>query len=168
MIEPVFVDSNVLLYVDDATDPHKQARAREWITHLWEFGLGRLSVQVLSEYYANAHKFGVPKEKAWETVGALLSWQPRPIDEALLREAREIEKNHRLSWWDSMIVAAAQLEQCRVLLTEDLQDGTAIGSIIVRSPFTLKVEQPAAPYEARPGLALLHRPRGRPRRIAIA
>ena len=167
MIEPVFVDSNVLLYVDDATDPHKRDRAREWISHLWDTGLGRLSTQVLSEFYVNARKFGVSREKAWETVDSLLDWRPRAIDAELLRTAREIEKRHRLSWWDSMIVAAAQLEQCRVLLTEDLQDGVAIGSVIVRSPFTLKVEQPTAPYEVRPMLAMLHRGRGRPRRIAL-
>jgi predicted nucleic acid-binding protein len=168
MIEPVFVDANVLLYAYDPRDPVKQARAREWIDRLWDTGLGRVSTQVLSEFYANAKKFGVSREKAWETVATLLEWNPRAIDAELLSVARDVEKRHRLSWWESMIVAAAQLEKCRLLLTEDLQDGAAIGPVIVRSPFTLKAEQPAAGYAARPMLALVHRPRGRPRRSAFA
>ena len=48
---PVFVDTNVLVYGRDATDPVKHARASEWVAHLWERGNGRLSMQVLQEYY---------------------------------------------------------------------------------------------------------------------
>ena len=61
------------------------------------------------------------------------------MDEALLRRAREIELRFKISWWDSMIVAAAQLQDCVLLLTEDLQDGAAYGSVTARSPFTLQV-----------------------------
>jgi len=168
MTELVFVDSNVFLYAHDASEPAKQLRAREWIEHLWDAGLGRLSTQVLSEFYANARKFGVPKEQAWETIDTLMAWNPRAIDAGLLRAAHEIEHRFRLSWCDSTIVAAAQAEKCRVLLTEDLQDGTTIGGVIVRSPFTLQIEQPTAPYQAVPMLASLHRRRGRPRRTAFA
>ena len=82
--------------------------------------------------------------------------------------AREAEQRWRLSWWDSLIVAAAQMQGCSVLLTEDLHDGTAFGNLVVRSPFTLEVREPAAAYGATPQLASLHRPRGRPRRTALA
>jgi predicted nucleic acid-binding protein len=168
MTELVFVDANVFLYAHDATDPAKRGRARDWISHLWRAGQGRTSTQALSEFYVNARKAGVSSDKAWEEVEALLAWKPRSIDAELIRAAREIETRHRLSWWDSMIAAAAQLEKCRLLLTEDLQDGLAIGTLVVRSPFTLQVEQPAAPYEAAPLLASLHRRRGRPRRSVFA
>ena len=84
-----------------------------------------------------------------------------------MKEAREVQQRHRLSWWDSTVVAAARLQGCVVLLTEDLQDGAMLGTLAVRSPFTLDVRQPTAGYQVQPLRASPHRPRGRPR-IAVA
>lgn len=88
------------------------------------------------------------------------------MDQALLRRAREIELRYKLSWWDSMIVAAAQLQECALLLTEDLQDGAVFGAATARSPFTPEVREAAARYTVERQGAPLHRPRGRPRRGA--
>jgi hypothetical protein len=63
-----------------------------------------------------------------------------------------------------MVVAAAQLQDCAVLASEDLPDGMAFGALTVRNPFTSALEEPAAEYLVR--AASLHRPRGRPRRLA--
>jgi predicted nucleic acid-binding protein len=162
-----FVDANVLVYVRDARDPVKQARAKAWHEHLWREQTGRTSMQVISELYVNLLRLrgaGEGPAELWERVARYFAWTPHPIDEALLRRAHEIEQRYRLSWWDSMIVAAAQLQECTLLLTEDLHDGAAFGMVVVRSPFTLEVSEPAAVYAARPLVASLHRPRGRPRR----
>ena len=170
MTVPHFVDANVLLYAYDRGEPAKQQRAMAWLEHLWRERLGRTSMQVLSETYVNLKRkprsYGA--EEAWQLVSRYFQWNPLPADETLLRHAREVESRFRLSWWDSMIVAAAQQQKCSVLLTEDLHDGAAFGSLIVRSPFTLEVREPAAAYDAMPQLASLHRPRGRPRRTALA
>lgn len=163
-----FVDANVLVYSRDPRDPGKQARANAWLDHLWARQLGRMSAQVLSEAYSTLTRLGGAREELWARVAKYFAWKPLPIDEAVLLRGREIEERYRLSWWDSMIVAAAQLQNCEVLLTEDLHDGAAFGTLVVRSPFTLNVEQAAAAYEVRPSLASLHRPRGRPRRTAFA
>jgi predicted nucleic acid-binding protein len=166
-----FVDANVLLYSRDPRDPAKQERANAWLDSLWRDGRGRTSVQALSEYYYNATRKlspAVPPEDAWARVRTYFAWSPLPVDESLLRGAREVEERWRLSWWDALIVAAAQLQDCAILLTEDLQDGTVLGTVTVRSPFTLAAEQPSVRYEVRPALASLHRPRGRPRRTALA
>ena len=82
-------------------------------------------------------------------------------------DPHEIEQRYRLSWWDSMVVAAAQLQDCTLLLTEDLQDGMVFGAVIVRSPFTLAVEEPRPGYEAA-STVRPHRSRGRPRKQAAA
>lgn len=168
MTAPVFVDANVFVYRRDPLEPRKQQRASEWITHLWRSNLGRTSMQVLSELYVTlTRKFSarVGAEDAWEDVHALLAWRPQPIDEALVVRAREVERRYKLSWWDSMVVAAAQLQDCAVLLTEDLQDGMVFGTVAVRSPFSFGVEEPMAAY-APVRAASLHRVRGRPRRAA--
>ncbi|HEU0259889.1 MAG TPA: PIN domain-containing protein [Burkholderiales bacterium] len=103
---------------------------------------------------------------AWQYVERYFVWSPQPVDQALLRRAREIELRYKLSWWDSMIVAAAQLQECALLLTEDLQDGAVFGAATARSPFTPEVREAAARYTVERQGAPLHRPRGRPRRGA--
>jgi hypothetical protein len=79
-----------------------------------------------------------------------------------LDSGRELERRYQLSWWDSLIVAAAQQQGCTVLLSEDLQDGMMLGQVTVRSPFTLKAGEPTSRYAVAPGAASRHRPRGRP------
>jgi predicted nucleic acid-binding protein len=167
----VFADANFLLYVRDERDPAKQARASAWHDRLWQEGLGRTSMQVVSEYYVNLKRMAGPRmtqDDAWTHASRYLAWNPRVIDEEVLRTARQVERRYRISWWDSTIVAAAQLQDCALLLTEDLQDSGVYGTVTVRSPFTLEVREPAAAYSAMPQLASLHRPRGRPRRTALA
>lgn len=171
MTGPCFVDANVLLYTRDPRDRAKQERADAWLDLLWREGRGRTSIQVLSEFYYNATRKLNPAalpEDAWLRVEKYFAWRPQPIDVPLLRRAREIERRWRLSWWDSLIVGAAQLQDCTLLLTEDLQDGAVFGTVTVRSPFTLDVREPAAQYAAAPAVAIRHRPRGRPRRTAFA
>ncbi len=170
MTGPVFVDANVFLYAH-SDEAAKQARARAWIDHLWSTGSGRTSLQVLSEFYVNLKRKefgGAAPQAAWEHVAIFLAWKPRGIDEELFMRARQVEQRFRISWWDSMVVAAAQLQDCAVLLTEDLHDGGAFGNLVVRSPFTLEVREPAAAYGVMAPLASPHRPRGRPRRAAPA
>src|SRR5271156_1591363 len=141
MTGPCFVDANVLVYTLDPRDPAKQKRAAAWRDHLWQTGLGRTSAQVLSETYAVMRRLrrDMPGEALWDAISLYFAWKPRAIDENLLRRAHEIERRYRISWWDSTIVAAAQMQECAVLLTEDLQDGMAFGEVTVRSPFTLEV-----------------------------
>jgi len=163
-----FVDANVLVYARDLRDPQKRQRAAQWLESLWAERRGRTSCQVLSEFYAVAtRKLHVPADQAWDEAARYFAWSPQVIDAALLRRAREIERRYQTSWWDSMIVAAAQVQDCVILLTEDLQEGMTFGTLAVRSPFSSVVEQPPADYavaRAHP----LHRPRGRPRRAAAA
>jgi predicted nucleic acid-binding protein len=165
----VFVDANVLLYARDADEPAKRPRAAAWLAYLWRTELGRTSVQVLSEYYVNVKRsngIGLDPAEAWEDVKAYLAWRPLAVDDTLLMRAREVEQRFRISWWDSMVVAAAQAQDCRFLLTEDLHDGGVFGMVTVRSPFTLDVGEPGSDYELALRRPSPHRPRGRPRRKA--
>lgn len=144
----VFVDANVLLYAHDKEASAKQRRARAWLETLWRHALGRTSTQALSEYYVNAtRKLGLTADEAWEDVQTYMAWHPLAVDTAVMVEARAVQQRHRLSWWDSMIVAAARLQGCALLLTEDMQDGVSFGTLAVRSPFTLEVEQRRPRYD---------------------
>jgi len=171
MTGPCFVDADVFVYARDPRDAAKQSRALQWIAHLWQERLGRTSVQVLSEYYVfvtRTLKPNVAPGAAWDDVRELMAWRPLPVDETLLWRAREIEQRWDLSWRDSMVVGAAQLQDCVLLLTADLPDGAVFGSVTARSPFTLSAEEPSAIYAVTPLPRSRHRPRGRPRQPAQA
>ncbi len=166
----VFVDSNVLIYARDPGAPPKQARATQWLAYLWRENLGRTSTQVLSEFYVNVTgkiAMRITKEEAWQEVSTFFAWRPQPVDPTMLARAHEIERRWRISWWDSLIVAAAQMQNCSILLTEDLQDGMVFDGVTVRSPFTFEAREPAASYAAVPVMANRHRPRGRPRKAVM-
>lgn len=133
-----FVDTNVFVYDHDSTEPAKQAAVRLWIEALWSQRLGATSMQVLNEYYHAVTRRltpGLTDVVAWYYVSELLLWTPRAIDEEVLRQAWLVRDRFRLSWWDCLIVAAARLQQCDFLLTEDLQDGQDLGGVMVVDPF---------------------------------
>lgn len=135
---PVFVDTNVLVYARDATERKKQPLADRWIRWLWESGEGRLSVQVLQEYYVTTTRKlspGMTSEDARSDVRDLLTWRPVELDGALLEAGWAIEDRFGLSFWDSLIVAAAHDAGCESLLTEDLSSGMDLDGLLVVSPF---------------------------------
>ena len=134
----VFVDTNVLVYARDLSEADKQRRAAEWIGSLWESGLGRLSIQVLQEYYVTLTTKLDParsSEDAREDVMALRAWKPVAIEHDTLEGAWDVQDRHGYSWWDALIVAAALQSGSRYLLTEDLQTGQVIDKLTIISPF---------------------------------
>lgn len=138
MIAPVFVDTNVLVYSRDPSDGDKQVRATQWLNHLWQTKRGRLSFQVLNEYYSVATRKlspGVRPEDARGDVRQLLSWQPQPVDGDVLSEAWDVQDRFGVSFWDALVVAAAQAASCRYLLTEDLQHEQDLDGLTVLNPF---------------------------------
>ena len=138
MTAPVFVDTNVFVYLHDESDPRKRARAQDWIEFLVRQRAGRLSAQVLQEFYAVLTRKVRPAFKPAEArsiVRDLASWRPLPTDVAVLERAWNLESRYSLSWWDALIVAAAQTSRCGALLTEDLQDRQLFGHVRVVDPF---------------------------------
>jgi predicted nucleic acid-binding protein len=136
MTATVFVDTNIFLYALDRADMRKQEAARAWRAALWKTRSGRVSVQVLQEFYANVlRKWPAAQEQARAEIRDLLTWSPVPADAELLESAWKLQDRYQLSFWDSLIVAAAKFSSCRYLLTEDLQAGQDLDGIIVTNPF---------------------------------
>jgi predicted nucleic acid-binding protein len=139
---PVFVDTNVLVYARDASDLEKQATAAAWMEHLWTSAGGRLSVQVLQEYYVTMTRKldpGLTTDEARDDVRDLAAWRPVRIDEAIVEAAWRLEDRYQLSFWDSLIAAAAQAAGCGAVLTEDLQHGLDIDGLRIADPFLTPV-----------------------------
>jgi predicted nucleic acid-binding protein len=134
----VFVDTNVLVYARDTADLKKHQQARAWLEELWQKRRGLLSFQVLHEYYVTVTRKldpGLSPGEARSDIRSLLAWNPLPADQPLLETAWRIEDTFKVSWWDSLIIAAAQVAQARFLLTEDLQAGMDFEGVKVVNPF---------------------------------
>jgi predicted nucleic acid-binding protein len=136
MTANVFVDTNVLIYAVDLANLQKHKAARAWRSWLWETNRGRLSFQVLQEFYVNAlRKQLTAHAQIRHEIADLTEWHPLVIDAAIVYRAWKIEDRYGLSFWDSLIVAAARVADCKYLLTEDLQQGQHLDGLVVLNPF---------------------------------
>jgi predicted nucleic acid-binding protein len=136
MTAPVFVDTNVFLYAVDRADPRKQQAARVWRAELWKSRLGRTSFQVLQEFFVNATQKSLSsRDDARAEVRDLLAWNPLALDAFTLERSWKIQDRYKVSFWDALIVAAAQQASCAYLLTEDLQAKQDFDGVLVVNPF---------------------------------
>ena len=136
MTAPVFVDSNIFLYSVDETDQKKHKAARLWRSELWKSRRGRISIQVLQEFYANVdRKWPAAREEVKAEIRNLFAWGPVVINAALIEDAWTLAARYKLSFWDALIVAGAKAASCRYLLTEDLQPDQDLDGVVVINPF---------------------------------
>lgn len=136
--EITFVDTNVLVYAHDRSEPRKLPVAQALLEELWESRLGRLSTQVLQEFYAVAtRKFDPPMsaEEAREIVALYGAWPLVIVDLPLILVASRLGEQHQLSFWDALIVEAARRAGATRLVTEDLQGGRRVEGVRIENPF---------------------------------
>ncbi|MGD0202138.1 MAG: PIN domain-containing protein [Bryobacteraceae bacterium] len=138
MTARVFVDSNVLIYAHDLDAGARRERAAECLRQLWETRAGCLSTQVLQEFYVTATRkipSPLPRSAAREIVRNYGAWVRSAITPATVVRASEISETWQLSFWDGMIVAAAEQDQAAELLTENLQHGQTVAGVRIVNPF---------------------------------
>jgi len=147
----VFVDSNILIYAEDGASPDKQAVAVQWIEQLWRTRSGRMSTQVLNEFYVNVTrklKPPMPQGDARATVRRFASgWNPWQIDQATVETAWAMEARHGLQYWDCLVLAAAQHSGCALVLSEDMQHQGRYGAVQVINPFLTSIDEVLTPDE---------------------
>ena len=128
-----FVDTNVLAYAYDADSGEKGERAREVLP---DIDGAVVSTQVVLEFFAVlTRKLGLTRDAAEEATESLMELEVVATDARLVREGLRISRDHDISHWDGMIIAAAAASGCEVLLTEDLNDGQVIEGVRVVNPF---------------------------------
>jgi predicted nucleic acid-binding protein len=131
-----FIDTNVLVYAHQGGAGEKHRLSIELIDRLTMDSTGCVSIQILLEFYAVAtRKLGMPITEAAEVVAGFGRWtlqRPRHSD---LLEASTLQRRHKISWWDALVVQSALAAGCSTLWTEDLQHGQKFGRLLVRNPF---------------------------------
>jgi predicted nucleic acid-binding protein len=137
MTDVVFVDTNILVYAHDADAGVKRERAIETLRALWEADTGSLSVQVLQEFFVNVTSrltTRIARSTAREVVSAYAAWVRRPTTADTVLRAADIADLAQISFWDALIVAAAEQAGAALLLSEDLNDGQSIAGITIVNP----------------------------------
>lgn len=137
MSDKVFVDTNILVYAHDRASGIKSDRARALIESLWSTGGGVLSTQVLQELCINLRRKTARPYSVEETRSLIedyMDWEvvvntPDSIVEALI-----IETRYQISFWDALIIHAAECSGATILYSEDISDGQTYGSVRVLNP----------------------------------
>ena len=135
----VFVDTNILVYAHDKDAGEKHPIAQEKIEFLWHRPmLPSISVQVLQEFYVNLIRKKVKPQEAEEAVINYLEWDVVDNDRALLLEGIRLQARYSLSFWDSLIIAAAKRAKAKEIWSEDLNPGQRYEGIAVINPLLQK------------------------------
>jgi predicted nucleic acid-binding protein len=139
MTGDVFLDTNVFVCAYDPSVPSKQERALQTLDQLATQGRGRLSAQILGEFFrATTTKLKPPLPLAdarSELATLARTWPVLLVTPLIILEAARGVDQHRLSYWDAQIWATARLNQIGTVLSEDFSEGRVIDGVTFRNPF---------------------------------
>ncbi len=131
-----FLDTNLLVYADDAKSPAKRSRAVELIDEHLRLRTGVVSIQVLQEYFAAAiGKLKLDAAFARRKVGIYAKLRVVEPKLSSVLGAIDLHLIHRISFWDASILQSAKEAGCGVLLTEDMQHAQVIDGVRIVNPF---------------------------------
>ena len=138
MTVKTFVDTNILVYAHDRSAASKHEVAQKRLEELWAAGCGVVSTQVLQELYTIVTRkvaSPLPVAEARQLVNDYLGWECIVNGPDAIVGAFDYESRYRISFWDSLIVHAANVSEAGVLLSEDLIAGQRYGDVLVKNPF---------------------------------
>jgi predicted nucleic acid-binding protein len=134
-----FVDTNILIYAHDTTAGVKHERAKALVEELWNNRSGVVSTQVLQELCVNLQrKVARPlsPQETREIAADYLTWHVVVNDGQSLLAALDLQGRHQLSFWDALVIHAAQAAGVATLYSEDLSNGQRFGGVRVLNPMT--------------------------------
>lgn len=132
----VFIDTNIIVYAADKQDKKRSKLARKLLKELDSSNSGVISTQVLQEsFLAFTKKLEIEPLKAKQIVERLTSFETVTIQTQTISKAIDISILNRLSFWDALIMAAAESAKCEIVYTEDLNHGQIISGVRVVNPF---------------------------------
>ncbi len=135
-VAKIFLDTNILVYTLDSRDPAKQRKARKTLREAVDKHSPVISTQVLQEFYVAATvKLKADPLLVKGILHAFRNMETVNNDPEMIEQAIDISILSRLSFWDSLIVAAAEKAGCEMLFSEDLSPGQTYRGIRLVNPF---------------------------------
>ena len=138
-LAPILIDTNLLIYLFDQNEPARQLRAIEVLNQLDLMGLGRLSVQTLSEFFSVSTRKLLPPLSPSEALNQVnlftRVWPVYDLTPLIVLEAGRGVRDYQLSYYDAQIWATARLNQIAVVFSEDFNVGATLEGVKFINPF---------------------------------
>jgi predicted nucleic acid-binding protein len=137
MSDKFFVDTNILMYAHDTSASGKHERAKALLEELWRDRTGIVSTQVLQELAVNLRKKArkpLDAKTTREIVADYLSWQVVVNGGESILEALDLEERYQISFWDALVIQAAQSAGAAIVYSEDMSDGQIYRGVRVVNP----------------------------------
>jgi predicted nucleic acid-binding protein len=135
--DKIFVDTNILVYAYDPSAGTKHDAARNALADLWTSGLGVVSTQVLQEFFVTVtRKLPNPMAPgiARDIISDMMKWDVVTIEPDMILDAIDLQQGEGFSFWDCLIIAAAERGRCGTLFSEDFSSGRIVGKITIINP----------------------------------
>lgn len=139
MRDKYFVDTNILVYAHERSAGVKHERARDLVEALWRSGDGVLSTQVLQELCVNLRRHAthpLSPEDTRQLIQDYTSWKVVVNGPDSILEALQIEVRYKISFWDALILQAAEAAGVGTIYSEDFTSGRSYGSVRVVNPLS--------------------------------
>jgi predicted nucleic acid-binding protein len=133
-----FVDTNILIYAHDSSAGDKHRHAQALLQELWDAGNGVLSTQVLQELCVNLRRKvsrPVPYDELRRMVEDYMSWEVVVNGRESTIQALEIANRFKISYWDALVIYAAERSGANTLYSEDLAHRQKFMTVEVVNPF---------------------------------
>jgi len=137
MADKFFVDTNILIYAHDQTTGIKHDRARKLLEQLWDSGQGVLSTQILQELCINLRRKvarPLPIDDIRRLLEDYLTWEIVVNTPNSVLQALDLEARYKISFWDALVLQAAETAGVSILYSEDLATGQQYGTFRVENP----------------------------------
>lgn len=135
MSERIFIDTNILVYAVDRSAGEKRKKAQKTVLSLWnQKERPFLSAQVLSELHVTFIKKGLSAQQSQKIVNDYCQWNIIHLNEHLILSAIKEQIRWKISYWDALILAAAQSVQADILYSEDFEHKRVFGKIRIINP----------------------------------
>jgi predicted nucleic acid-binding protein len=131
----VFLDTKLLVYTMDSYDTEKKQQCRSLLKTVTRDMQGVISTQVMQEFYVAAtRKLGADPLTTKDVMNSFTRFEVVGVTPDIINSAVDCSILNRLSFWDALIVAAAESAHCDFLWTEDLNNGQVIRGVKVENP----------------------------------
>jgi len=131
----VFIDTNILIYSMDEFDPIKREKCRFLLKSAVKDLQGVISTQIMQEFYVTAtKKLAADSLLVKDILHSFEHFEIVKVDPAIIYDAIDCGILNRLSFWDSLVVVAAESARCERIWTEDLNNGQVIRGVRIENP----------------------------------
>jgi len=135
----MFLDTSILIYSLDSSNPRKKTISRKYLRKCTEENCGVISTQILQEFFiVSTRKMGVEPLTAKSLVHSFQNFETVLVTPEIIESAVDCHILNRISFWDALVVVAAESSKCDVVLTEDMNDGQIIRGVRIHNPFKIE------------------------------